>query len=31
VEVHEVYEYLVIKYNPQTGGGGLFTEYITHF
>jgi hypothetical protein len=31
VEVHEVYEYQVTNYNPQTGNGGLFVEYINTF
>ena len=28
VEVHEVYEYLVTQYDPQTGTGVLFVQYI---
>ena len=28
VEVHEVYEYQVTRYDPQTGNGGLFAQYI---
>jgi hypothetical protein len=31
VEVHELYEYLVTRYDPQTGDGGLFAEYINTF
>jgi hypothetical protein len=31
VDVHEVYEYQVKKYNPQTGDGGLFVDYINTF
>ena len=31
VEVHEVYEYQVTQYNPQTGNGGLFVQYIDTF
>ena len=31
VEVHEIYEYQVTQYNPQTGDGGLFTQYINTF
>jgi hypothetical protein len=31
VEVHEVYEYRVTKYDPQTGDGGLFAQYINTF
>jgi hypothetical protein len=31
VEVHEVYEYQVKRYDPQTGDGGLFVEYINTF
>jgi hypothetical protein len=31
VEVHEVYEYQVTRYNPQTGDGGLFAQYINTF
>jgi len=28
VEIIEVYEYAVTQYDPQTGEGGLFVEYI---
>ena len=31
VEVHEVYEYRVTQYDPQTGTGGLFVQYIKTF
>jgi hypothetical protein len=31
VEVHEVYEYQVKKYNPESGDGGVFVEYINTF
>jgi hypothetical protein len=31
VEVHEVYEYQVTKYDPKRGDGGLFVEYINTF
>ena len=31
VEVHEVYEYQVTQYDPQTGTGGLFVQYIDTF
>jgi hypothetical protein len=31
VEVHEVYEYQVTRYDPQTGDGGLFAQYINTF
>jgi hypothetical protein len=31
MEVHEVYEYQVTKYDPQSGDGGLFVEYINTF
>ena len=31
VEVHEVYEYQVTQYNPQTGNGGFFVQYIDTF
>jgi hypothetical protein len=29
VEVHEVYEYQVTRYDPQTGDEGLLVEYTT--
>jgi hypothetical protein len=29
VEVHEVYEYQVTQYDPQTGEGGLFDNTST--
>ena len=28
MEVHEVYEYRVTQYDPQTGNGGLCAQYI---
>ena len=31
VDVHEVYEYQVTKYDPQMGTGGLFVQYIDAF
>ena len=31
VEVHEVYEYQVIQYDPQTDNEGLFVQYIDTF
>ena len=31
VEVHEVYEYQVKQYDPQTGSGVLFVQYIDSF
>ena len=31
VEVHVVYEYQVKQYDPQTGTGGLFVQYIDTF
>jgi len=31
VEVYEVYEYKVTHYDPATGQGGLFVEYINTF
>jgi hypothetical protein len=31
VEVHEVHEYQVTQYDPETGDGGLFVEYINTF
>ena len=31
VEVYEVYEYEVTPYDPTTGQGGLFVEYINTF
>jgi hypothetical protein len=31
VEVHEIYEYQVTRYDPQTGDRGLFAEYINTF
>jgi len=30
-EIQEVYQYEVTQYNPDTGGGGLFVEYINTF
>ena len=31
LEIFEVYEYDVTQYDPQTGQGGLFVEYINNF
>jgi hypothetical protein len=31
IEVYEVYEYKITQYDPQTGRGGLFAEYIDTF
>jgi hypothetical protein len=31
VEIYEIYEYEVTRYDPQTGQGGLFAEYIDTF
>jgi len=31
LQIYEVYEYEVSKYNPETGEGGLFVEYINSF
>jgi len=31
LEIHEVYEYQVTQYNPETGEGGLFANYINTF
>jgi hypothetical protein len=31
IEVYQMYEYKVTQYNPQTGRGGLFAEYIDTF
>jgi hypothetical protein len=31
LEIHEVYEYQVTQYNPKTGEGGLFVNYINTF
>jgi hypothetical protein len=31
VEVYEVYDYQVTRYDPQTGDGGLFVQYINTF
>jgi hypothetical protein len=31
IEVYEMYEYKVRQYNPKTGRGGLFAEYIDTF
>jgi hypothetical protein len=31
LEIHEVYEYAVTQYDPNTGEGGLFVEYIDTF
>jgi hypothetical protein len=31
IEVHEVYEYEVTQYDPPTGEGGLFAQYINTF
>jgi len=31
LEIYEVYEYQVTQYNPETGEGGLFVDYINNF
>ena len=31
MDLHEVYQYQVIRYDPQTGKGGLFAQYINAF
>ena len=31
LEIYEVYEYQVIHYNPETGAGGIFVDYINTF
>jgi hypothetical protein len=31
VEVHDVYEYQVTQYDPETGDGGIVVEYINTF
>jgi len=31
LEMYEVYEHQVNKYKPETGGGGLFVDYINTF
>ena len=31
LDIYEVYEYQVTPYNPETGEGGLFVEYINSF
>jgi len=31
IEIFEVYEYAVTQYDPQTGQGGLFVEYVATF
>ena len=31
LEIYEVYEYEVTQYNPETGAGGLFVDYINTF
>jgi len=31
LEILEVYEYQVMRYDPETGNGGLFAEYIDTF
>jgi hypothetical protein len=31
LEIQEVYQYEVTQYNPETGDGGLFVEYINTF
>jgi len=31
LEIYEVNEYQVTQYNPETGDGGLFVEYIKTF
>jgi len=31
LEIYEIYEYQVTQYNPETGEGGLFVDYINSF
>jgi len=31
LEIQEIYQYEVTQYNPDTGQGGLFVEYINTF
>ena len=31
LEIHEVYQYHVTQYNPESGEGGLFVDYINTF
>jgi hypothetical protein len=31
LEIYKVYQYEVTQYNPDTGDGGLFVEYINSF
>ena len=31
LDVYEIYEYQVTQYNPETGEGGLFVDYINKF
>ena len=31
VKNHEIWEYEITQYNPSTGQGGFFAEYINHF
>jgi len=31
LDVREVYEYQLTQYNPETGEGGLFVNYINKF
>jgi hypothetical protein len=31
LEIQEVYQYEVTQYNPETGNGGIFVEYINTF
>jgi len=31
LEIHEVYQYQVTQYNPDTGEGRLFMDYINTF
>jgi len=31
LEIYEVCEYQITQYNPETGEGGLFVEYINTF
>jgi hypothetical protein len=31
LEIQEVYQYEVTQYNPETGDGGLFVEYVNTF
>jgi hypothetical protein len=31
IQIQEIYQYEVTQYNPDTGEGGLFVEYIKSF